>query len=281
MYNRARPPYALTLLMGSLLAGALVTGCADPSVVVLSPDGVERIDELVYPRRDFDGPSASYFALSFFEGHQIALGGDQVFFDEQVIALPPEEDDWYGVQSVAVGQGAAWALRPHRSQQLAKVLRFGLDEEGQEGWIEQAVVGCDWCGLVPRYGQEPVVHLRYSGAVIALDGSLVGEALVSESTVLVGGDTVFETYGMNQTYTVLGPDCEAHLAGELSNVISTPQGLETLSVGGNFLHHERVLPDCSVERIEDIYHPERGFDPVQSVHHGERSWAYWYGGWTR
>ena len=264
----------------------VLTGCGtnDDWTFILTLDGVEQIQAYQPAAGDMADPSSRN--LLFFEGHQLSVVS-YFYFDDRVLGMPTHEIDgvyWAYLSSIAIGEETFWIGRPDRDFEALQVLSFGLDNEGTEGWIERATFPVAGGELISRHGEEPVLYDPETGAVSTLDGDSFGAVLEENPlAVLVGGDVVFEVQRWVDTgserevrqHRILGPDCEALLAGQLSNVIATPEGLETVSVVGVDLHHERVLPDCSVEFIEEIYHPKPGFSPSMGTHVGERSWAYW------
>lgn len=271
------------------LAAMLLTGCGTGQAwtVHLTPEGVEVLEGSHSPTYDYGENTLYPNALQHFEGYAL-MTSPRLLLDGQAPEHAFSHDgDWENsLHSVQVGQGTTYALRNsirgYKNPERLQVVRY---EEGV--WVQVADLDQASGRLYSRHGHAPVLYNPDDGLVRTLEGEYFGERTGSRPyEVLVAGDVLFETMGWVDTREVatagerrqeriIGPECEALLAGEMAAVIATPAGLETLSIVSNFLHHERVLPDCSVETIEEIYHPQSGFDPLDSVQAGEQAWAYW------
>ena len=267
------------LLFGLLL---FLSGCTSQQkwTAHLTLDGVELFDETVEPSISFDGRTVVPTLHQHFEGQVLMTEPDAVLDGEPLLLNPPVRDGWtMELQSLQVGQGVVWAVRQNRpgfsgSDTWIEVLKL-LDGEW-ESVVELPQLEGE---LYSRHGEPPVLYNPADQSVRTLLGQDFGERLEGYSRhLLVAGDVLFEVpwpVGGETQQRMIGPDCEALLAGELAAVIATPEGLETLSLVSSFLHHELVQSDCSVEPIEEIYHPAMGFEPFGSVQAGEQAWAYW------
>ncbi len=271
----------------SVLPLLLLAACtsAQDWTAVLTPDGVELLESWEKPQVEVEGETRLVKeGLSFWNGHSLFVSyvydGEYQYFDG---ALLPEADSsgdvaWSEVEQVVLGEDTAWGLQ-RGPRPLTRVMRF----DGQ-GWVEQVELEGAY-DLYPRHGEEPVLASQVDRTFIDLDGELVGEHGDQRSDDrLFAGGVLMEVHGWVDTsesggevrqQLIVGPECEALLAGQLAAYIPSAEGLGTLSIQGVMLHHERVLPDCQVELIEEIYHPENGFSQRDSIQAGDHAWAYW------
>jgi hypothetical protein len=266
-----------------LLLLAACTGAQDWTAV-LTPNGVELTPGWEEPEIEVEGemrPALGDF--SFWSDHVLfssnTYQGNNVYLDGALLpeAATDGEVDWSVLQQPCLGEDTAWGIQRSPGS-LTRVMRF----DGQS-WVEEAELEGAY-DLHPRHGEEPVLA-SVDRTFIDLDGEWVGEHGEERSTDrLFAGGVLMEVHGWVDTaesgpelrqQRIVGPECEALLAGELAAYIPSSEGLETLSIQGVMLHHERVLPDCQVELIEEIYHPEKGFYPGSSIQAGDHAWAYW------
>ena len=273
------------------LAALLLTGCNinEAWTVHLSPEGVDIQEGTHEPRVQFQDREMLPDRHQHFEGNILMSSPDQLLNGERLEFEFSDDGNWERLpRSLQIGEDTVFALRYSVRgldfEERIQVMRY---ESGV--WVKVADFDRYEGELYSRHGHAPVLYNPDDGSVRTLDGDDFGERLAPWAhEVLVAGDVLFEVLGWEDTREVrtaaerrqqriLGPDCEALLAGEMAAVIATPEGLETLSIVSNQLHHERVLPDCSVELIEKVYHPEQGFEARYNVQAGEQAWAFWTG----
>lgn len=271
----------------SVLPLLLLAACtsAQDWTAVLAPDGVELIEGWEEVEMELEGEMRSVReGFSFWNEHSVftsyAYGGEYHYLDGEVL---PEADttgdvDWSDLEQLCLGEDTAWAVQ-RSPRPLTRVMRF----DGQS-WVAEAELEGAY-DLYPRHGEKPVLASQLDRTFIDLNGVLVGEHGEERSDDrLFAGGVLMEVHGWVDTsetggevrqQLIVGPECEAMLAGQLAAYIPSSEGLETLSIQGVMLHHERVLPDCEVELIEEIYHPENGFYPSAGIQAGDHAWAYW------
>ncbi len=273
----------------------LLTACAgaQPVTVHLSAEGVALLEGDEEPWVELNDGLVQPNRLLIHEGQTLMTAPVLVLDGVELRGELAERDEvaaeWAGLSAYALGLDQVWGLRwtdwknsdavDHR----VEVLRL----EGQS-WISEGDHVQRKGSLISRPGAAPLLFDPASGEIRTLDGALFQQGEPGDSWEMVVADgVVFQVREWEDTSVpggaearqqrVLGPDCEVLLAGQIAAAIATPEGLETLSVVSNVLHHERVSADCSVETLEEIYHPERGFSQYGGLRAGEEAWAYWQG----
>lgn len=269
----------------SLFSLLLLAACTSNQnwTAVLTPDGVELVEGWEQPQVAIEGEMNTAIGgeVEYWDGHTLLASYDYSSFwlDEERLPDPERDAGWSELDQLCLGQGTVWGLVRRTSAPLTRVMRF----DGQS-WVAEAEIEGNY-DLYPRHGEAPVLASRLDRTFIDLGGDLVGEHGEERSNDrLFAGGVLMEVHGWVDTsdsggevrqQIIVGPECEALLAGQLAAFIPSAEGLETLSIQGVMLHHERVLPDCQVELIEELYHPENGFLAWESIQAGDHAWAYW------
>lgn len=271
----------------------LLTACASagPSTVHLSADGVEIAEGYLGPDVALGGREVVPQTLLIHDGHTLVTRPVEIFDGVRIQTELESRDDgvleWGRLVSFAVGQDQVWGLRAttwktsDTAEHQVEVLRL-VDQS----WVSEGDFTQREGELISVPQAEPLLFEPGTGAIRSLDGVLVQQAEAGTSWEMLFADgVVFQVQGWEDTSSgygaaflqqrVLGPGCEVLLAGEIVAAIATPEGMETLSQVSNVLHHERVSADCSVETLEEIYHPAQGRSGVLKA--GEEGWAYWDG----